>query len=146
MSRRAQRKALSKLVSAELNGMGSDADEVAATLRSAGVRGYRGNSVECAIARYLSAVLCADPMVKSVSVQVHSITVRTNPGYWLGTRVRVPSAIAHFISGFDRGRFPELIGKGGLHLDPWAVDGQPDSGLLSNREETLGSVTRMDFQ
>ncbi|HLH29295.1 MAG TPA: hypothetical protein VKW77_10280, partial [Acidimicrobiales bacterium] len=63
-----QLRQLKKETSGLLAGLGSTADEVADSLRQAGVEGVRKSNRSCAVARYLAAVMGGEPGVRSVAV------------------------------------------------------------------------------
>ena len=92
-----------------LEQLGSNADEVAANLQHTGVRGVPGDSRNCAIARYLNAVMTADSRVLQVRVTPRIVRIR-NGRWWWSPRVAVtsPEAIRSFIVRFDHGHFARL--------------------------------------
>jgi hypothetical protein len=95
-----------------LNGLGSTTDEVVTTLEQNGVRGIPGNGTQCAVARYLHAVMGADPGVREVIVGNHAVNVRPSRRWW-STCVVVPLSpiVCSFIQQFDRGSFASLVDK-----------------------------------
>jgi hypothetical protein len=95
-----------------LNGLGSTTDQVVTTLEQSGVRGIPGNGTQCAVARYLHAVMGADPGVREVIVGNHAVNVRPTRRWW-STCVVVPLSpvICAFIQQFDRGTFATLVDK-----------------------------------
>lgn len=111
------RKELNRAVYTLLDDLGRDPNEVAASLKGYGVRGHRGSSTECALARYLSAVIGGDPSIQSIVVRVQSVRVRRGHKWNLGTRVKVPTAVSRFICAFDQGRYPDLLGESRAKLE-----------------------------
>lgn len=95
-----------------LNGLGSTTEDVVTTLEQSGVRGIPGNGTQCAVARYLHAVMGADPGVREVIVGNHAVNVRPSRRWW-STCVVVPLSpiVCSFIQQFDRGTFATLVDK-----------------------------------
>jgi hypothetical protein len=95
-----------------LTGLGSTTEEVVTTLEQSGVRGIPGNGTQCAVARYLHAVMGADPGVREVIVGNHAVNVRPSRRWW-STCVVVPLSpiVCSFIQQFDRGSFGSLVDK-----------------------------------
>jgi hypothetical protein len=52
-----------------LVGLGTTADEVASSLGASGVRGTPRSNRTCPVALYLSAIMGADPRVRSVTIE-----------------------------------------------------------------------------
>ena len=95
-----------------LVGLGTTADEVASTLDAAGVRGTPRSNRSCPIALYLSAVMCADPRVRSVTVGHCSMVIAlVAPDLRPAGRllVQLPKPVRHFVSAFDALRYPENV-------------------------------------
>lgn len=107
---RSQKQHLKDTVSSMLASLGSDQDEVARSLMEIGIKGRRGSPTDCAVARYLRQRTEADPSVGSVIVRVNWVRIHGTGRWGVGTRVKVPPAVRGFISGFDRYRYPDLIG------------------------------------
>lgn len=108
---RSGRKDLGRAVYSLLDDLGREPNEVAASLKGYGIRGQRGSSTDCAVARYLGAVVGGDPSVQSIVVRVQSVRLRSGHKWNLGTRVKVPTAVSRFICAFDQGRYPDLLGE-----------------------------------
>jgi len=92
--------------------LGSTRSEVAQTLRSAGIKGTKKSARDCALALYLRAVVTGDMRVGSVVVWGPTVVVHRSGGLRLPIRLPVPDPVQAFISGFDRGEFPELLRDG----------------------------------
>ncbi len=60
-----------------LTGLGTCPDEVAESLRSAGVHGVPRNNRSCAVALYLSVLMGSDPRVRSIKVGHCSLLIDT---------------------------------------------------------------------
>lgn len=99
-----------------LDSLGSDPVEVARRLREVGVRGTPGNSRECAIAVYLSAVVAADPGVRSLKVRAESVILSPERKWSPPIVVGLSPALRAFVEGFDRRIYPELVRKEGRGL------------------------------
>ena len=89
-----------------LAGLGPAPGAVANALRAAGIRADHDESGAAPIASYLSAVVSADPGVKTVScdglaVTVTHVTART-------VSVAFPPAVVTFARAFEHGCYPEL--------------------------------------
>src|SRR3974390_3045130 len=83
-----------------LSDLGENADDVAASLRNQGVRGQPQDKAQCAIARYLGAVVGAEKRVRNISVGTSELAV-SGPHWWSTKLViEVPSAIQQFIRAF----------------------------------------------
>jgi hypothetical protein len=109
---RLRRAELRSQTSELLTGLGTTTDEVVTNLEQSGVRGIPGNGTQCAVARYLHAVMGADPGVREVIVGNHAVNVRPTKRWW-STCVVVPLSpiICSFIQQFDRGAFGSLVDK-----------------------------------
>lgn len=90
--------------------LGQNSFAIAARLRDDRVRGIPKSTHDCAVARYLNAVLSADFRVSTVEVTRDWIAVRRAGRR--GVQVRLPVSLQEFISLFDSGYFPELIDPG----------------------------------
>ena len=88
--------------------IGDSPDAVAGRLNEEGVRGLPGEVSECALARYLQAVVGTEMSVRRVVVKEWSVRVfRT--GSRLPSVTLLPGPVARFIRAFDAGCYPELI-------------------------------------
>ena len=81
-----------------LNKLGSNATEVAESLRKAKVRGYRSRCMACPIARLLNKNLDLENLI----VGSHSIM------WGEGHGINTPGAIADFMNNFDLGWYEDL--------------------------------------
>lgn len=95
-----------------LEGLGHDPDEVASTLRAAGVQGVPRSNTSCAVAVYASAVMEADPRIRSVAVGPCTLVLSLvkedgRPGGKL--TVQLPKPVRAFVDGFDAARYPEVL-------------------------------------
>ena len=127
-----------------LQSLGDDADTVAATLAGEGVTGFRSQSRNCAIARYLGAVVGAEPVVGVITVSQTAVCISGR--HWWTPKVRrtLPHAIRQFIIGFDTGRYPQLIAAGdrGRPLTGKAAGGKgPFTGKGPEPTEVTAVVT-----
>jgi hypothetical protein len=88
--------------------LGSTPDSVADSLAVEGVQGVPKSPGDCAMARYLSAVIGTERSVSSISVSYHSVHInrgRTS----LPVVVRLPKGPSGFVREFDNGAYPHLI-------------------------------------
>lgn len=92
-----------------LESLGSDSSRVAERLRELGVRGLPGDPASCAVAVYLSAVIAADPAVKSVKVMPARVIISPAKGWRPPVVVGLPEAVRTFVAAFDRNAMPELV-------------------------------------
>lgn len=99
-------------VTGMLRSLGNDPTTIARRLRDLGVRGTPGSTTECAIARFLSAVVAADPGVRMLKVYRDSITVVPSRWWRLDRVVELGEPLCRFVARFDEGGFPELIEEG----------------------------------
>ncbi|HEY4928137.1 MAG TPA: hypothetical protein VIH95_03235 [Acidimicrobiales bacterium] len=95
-----------------LEGLGRDPDEVASTLEAAGVQGVPRSNTSCAVAVYASAVMEADPRIRSVAVGPCTLVLTLvkedgRPGGKL--TVQLPKPVRAFVDGFDAARYPEML-------------------------------------
>jgi hypothetical protein len=85
-----------------LETLGGNPDEIAATLRAAGITGTPKCTGRCPIARWL--------IVKAggwdVSVDSDDVILRTETGAYACT---MPPAAGYFVTYFDAGFYPELV-------------------------------------
>ena len=111
-----------------LSNLGGNADAVATSLRNEGVRGQPQDKAQCAIARYLGAVVGADKRVRNISVGTSELSV-SGPHWWSAKLViEVPPAIQQFIRGFDRYQYPDLVSsvRSPSTFGPLFGSGQPE--------------------
>jgi hypothetical protein len=92
-----------------LGRLGTSTAEVAATLESAGVRGVPRSGTSCAVARYLHAVMAADPAVQSVVVSSEGVSISVRRWWLTDILVPVPGPVGQFIRQFDSGDFSTLV-------------------------------------
>jgi hypothetical protein len=109
MKRIAERRALRAQTSQLLTALGDDADTVATSLATVGVRGQARSGDGCAIALYMTAVVGADHRVSSVIVTSTRLGVKPQSRWSPVIVVRLPRAVRKFIAAFDAGRFPNLL-------------------------------------
>jgi hypothetical protein len=101
--------ALKGSISQLLTGLGSTPDEVASSLASEGVRGLPRDVKECAVARYVNAIISADKRVGRIVVGTTGLSLR-GPHWWSSSTVmEMPVAIQQFVRAFDRDRYPFLL-------------------------------------
>jgi hypothetical protein len=112
-----------------LNDLGGNAEDVASSLRHEGVQGQPQDKAQCAIARYLGAVVGADRRVRNISVGTSELSV-SGPHWWSARLViDVPAAIQQFIRAFDRYQYPDLVSpvrSEGSGFGPWPGTGQSE--------------------
>jgi hypothetical protein len=89
---------------------------VASNLAAQQVVGKPRHSTDCAIARYLGAIVGTEQSVETVTVSDRCVHL-TLTGRRLPLRVRLPRQVCRFIQAFDAGCHPELVDLNGL-LDP----------------------------
>jgi hypothetical protein len=110
--------------------LGQDSFAVSERLRHDHVRGIPKSTRDCAVARYLNAVLSADLRVLTVEVTRDWIVVRSAGRR--GVQVRLPVSLMEFIARFDDGHYPELIDSGAT----------PDGGKVEAIDvEALGGMS-----
>jgi hypothetical protein len=102
--RRSLRRSIRRLTES----LGSSPGAVAASLVALQVHGCPRNSAECAIARYLRAVVGTDASVADLSVSDRRVHVARTDRH-LPMTVRLPTPITRFIRAFDDGGYPDLI-------------------------------------
>ena len=109
--------------------LGDTPEAVAGHLVAHGVSGLPGRAGDCAVARYLQAVIGSETTVKRVMVMERTIRVRRT-GWRLPLVVRLPGAVTSFVRSFDAGRFPDLIQARDAEREPASEgSGQPPVGL-----------------
>ncbi len=96
-------------VARELASLGNDAAEVAQRLQSAGVAGTPSDAEDCAIAMYLSAIVAADPAIRTLRVSTTRVVVFPARRWQPAFTVALPDAVRAFIAGFDARKYPRLI-------------------------------------
>jgi hypothetical protein len=117
-----ERRQVRKQTGELLMALGTTPDEVAAALVTAGALGVPGSNHGCAVARYVSATMGADPRIRSVLVGRCAVVVdlTSSPSRQLAGRLAVPlpPAVRRFVEEFDRGARPELDGTSGVRAGP----------------------------
>jgi hypothetical protein len=103
---------IKRRVGALLEGLGHDPDEVASSLEAAGVEGVPRSNTSCAIALYASAVMKADPRIKSVAVGPCTLILTLlkedgRPGGKL--TVQLPKPVRDFVDEFDAAHYPRVL-------------------------------------
>jgi hypothetical protein len=88
--------------------LGNDASGVARRLEEAGVRGTPRDSGDCAIAVYLSAVVCTDPAVRALKVTADRVIVTRASRWRPPITVSLPVPLRSFVASFDRDCYPQL--------------------------------------
>ena len=136
---------IKKRAGALLDSLGRDPDEVAASLRAAGVQGVPRSNSSCAIAVYTAALLRADPRIRSVAVGPCTLvlTLTREDGARPGGKlvVQLPKAVRGFVAGFDAQAYPEVI-RGSVP-DALAAAGPPAGPDAGGAEsEALVTGTR----
>jgi hypothetical protein len=95
-----------------LAGLGACPDEVAESLRAAGVTGVPMDNRRCAVALYLGALMGGDPRVRSVNVGRCSLFIDTlaPPEFRPAGRllVQLPKPVRQFVAAFDTQSYPEV--------------------------------------
>jgi len=127
---------IKKRTGALLEDLGRDPDEVAASLRAAGVQGDPRSNSSCAIALYAAALLRTDPRIRSVSVGPCTLLLTlarpdgSRPGGTL--TVQLPKAVRGFVAGFDAQQYPEVIrgsAPGAIAVDGVGATDGPDASI-----------------
>lgn len=90
--------------------LGTTRGEVALTLERHGVRAAPGGRGP--VARYLEAVIGADPSVKSVAVDPDAVVVELRAWWRPAVLVKLPSVVRAFTVAFDAGCYPRLLPAG----------------------------------
>jgi hypothetical protein len=104
--------------------LGRSPDEVARSLEAAGVSGVPMDNRKCAVALYLSALMGADPRVRSVNVGRCSLLIGTAapPEFRPSGRllVQLPKPVRQFVAAFDDRHYPAVtrIHTAGSCSDP----------------------------
>jgi hypothetical protein len=115
---RSNKAELKKRIAPMLDALGSDPATVAETLTMCDLQGRRGSSTDCVVARYLQSMTEDDPSVRCIVVSVNSVRVRSASSWRFELRLPLPPAVRSFIWGFDRGRYPDLVGDPGRRPVP----------------------------
>jgi len=102
--------AIKGAVASLLAELGTTESDVSRSLSEAGVAGHRGDPRDCVVARYLNAVVGAEPDINSVSVG-RSVVWMSRRGLRPAVRVSIPAPVRQFIMAFDAGVHPELEGR-----------------------------------
>jgi len=96
-----------------LDGLGRNPEEVAASLREAGVQGVPRSNSSCAVALYTAVLMQADRRIRSVAVGPCTLvlTLTREDGARPGGRlvVQLPKAVRGFVAGFDAEAYPEVV-------------------------------------
>lgn len=96
-----------------LTGLGTCPDEVAESLRSAGVHGVPRNNRSCAVALYLSVLMGSDPRVRSIKVGHCSLLIDTVSSPELRPsgrlQVQLPKPVRQFVAAFDAQNYPAIM-------------------------------------
>lgn len=110
-----RRREIRRQAKALVGSLGDYSSEVAATLAASGVRGVPRNPFECAVSRYLHAVISAEEGIEEVGVGALSpwanrseLNLRLGSSPRRPIRVQLPGPVHEFLSEFDAGRFPGL--------------------------------------
>jgi hypothetical protein len=90
--------------------LGTTPTEVASNLAALHVVGQPGDAANCAIARYMGAIIGTEHYVRAISVFDRSIRVTLLAGY-LPVIVRLSRPIAKFVRAFDSGCYPDLVDR-----------------------------------
>lgn len=97
-----------------LAGLGSTADEIAATLRAAGIKGSRTDCHDCPGARYIASkaherVPATDQVTVTLTADKAVIGI-TRPGtdHYQEVKASTPEALEDFLDGFDGGDYDDL--------------------------------------
>lgn len=104
----AQGRQLRQLVREHVEGLGDRADAVADRLVAEGIRGVQQDKYDCPVARYLQAVVGADPSIWRLAVLYGRIRISQSPSS-APIYVRAPRALHAFVRAFDAGRYPDLV-------------------------------------
>lgn len=120
-------RALRQAVCDCLDQLGHSPEEVAARLEMYGVTGVPGRADDCAMARYLRAVIGTEHTVGRVGVLEQRLRI-TRPRLRLPLSIPLPEAIQGFVRHFDEGDYPALVSPDQAPRPLWgtgpAVDDQ----------------------
>lgn len=100
--------ALRRAVSDCLDQLGHSPEQVAVRLEMYGVQGVPGRADDCPMARYVKAVIGAEPTIGRIGVLEQRLRV-TGRGLRLPFSVPLPPAVQAFVRDFDEGRYPTLV-------------------------------------
>jgi hypothetical protein len=92
-----------------IRGLGQNVREVAESVASAGVTGALRHSDGSPVARYINAVVGADPQVRSVTVFRRVVLIRLRRGISPPIKIKLPKALREFTAAFDAECFPQLV-------------------------------------
>jgi hypothetical protein len=90
-----------------LKDLGPTPHDVAENLTKHGVTGLARDGRECAMARYVGAVVGADPSVTTICVPKHVLRIHRR-GWPFVTCVHNTFAVTGFVERFDLGSYPLL--------------------------------------
>ncbi len=127
MSEEMNSRQLRRSVRCYVRSMGGSPEAVARRLNDEGVKGLPGQVSECALARYLQAVIGSEMSIRRVVVKEWTVRV-FRIGHRLPSVTRLPGPAARFIRAFDAGCYPELIDGLGV-LDSGYLPGVGGAGL-----------------
>lgn len=99
---------LREAVSGLVEDLGQSPAAVADRLAADHVKGVPGSAQECAVARYLRAIVGSDSRVKEVLVSDTHVRV-LRPGLRPAVMVSLPVAVTAFIRAFDSGCFSAVV-------------------------------------
>lgn len=97
-----------------LRGLGTTADEVAATLRAAGIKGSRIDAHDCPGARYIAMrtrELIPTPDLATVTLTADKTVIgitRAGTDFYREVKARTPGALEDFLDGFDGHDYDDL--------------------------------------
>ena len=92
-----------------LDELGRTPGAMAVSLERAGVRGCPADPARSPVARYLCAIVGADPIVKALRVERDAVVVDLGAGWRPTVAVPVPHAVRAFNAAFDAGCYPSLV-------------------------------------
>jgi hypothetical protein len=118
-----------------LRALGNDLDTIVSSLEAHGVRGMPKDPEECALARYLNAVIGGDPAISAVRVWQHSVRVHLRSCLGRSVVVQLPEILSQFIVAFDVLGFPQLVAGG---EDGHGDVGNPSAGALDWNRSSPG--------
>jgi hypothetical protein len=92
-----------------LRGLGQNVSEVADSTVIVAVTGQSKNPEGRPVARYINAVVGADPRIRSVTVLRKIIHIRLRRRISPPIIIRLPKALREFTAAFDAECFPQLV-------------------------------------
>lgn len=92
-----------------VRGLGPSRGLVAAALEAAGVRAAPGDPGRSPVVLFLSAVVGADPGVKSIAVGGGAVVVKLRAWWRPTVTVALPVVVGDFTRAFDAGCYPTLL-------------------------------------